>query len=373
MCIRDSSVPHFPPPSLTRIIRAFRMFKSTDVRLLEAVIDHLVAQGKNKVVMLDILELLRIIGHPDTPVPKNTEVFMHLCYDIFTDQSRLRARDMCLVTSDLNLFAKKDDVTIPALDLMMKLVDVFCDRMVYLMSIGVLSLTHAEIMEDICRTLKHESEALDRLKAKRREVNRDGDEEYYNLLDIDVRESFFKIQFVDNYNTYGPFRPIPGLLQVDFKQALSSIRVDNILEAVHLYEQAYPKQLRITLKRLLSKVVLMKFSKEGEEIIEGGEYIMKPNPRIYATQELVTTMAKVLVKCPLKRVKRNPAPWEFLLEKATIIGDTKVIDLCQKMLKYLASAKESGATQAALEKETDNDHDGESVTEFEEPEEFRTI
>eukprot|EP00758_Cryptobia_borreli_P000600 Tbor_TRINITY_DN1280_c0_g1::TRINITY_DN1280_c0_g1_i1::g.5774::m.5774 len=365
------SIPYFPPPSLSRIIRCIRMFKSTDVRLCEAIIDHQVDTQGEKAVVSDILEMLRIIGLPDTPVPKNTEKFMNLCFKIFSNESRLRARDMCIVASDLNLFAKKEDVTIPALDTMMKLIDIFSNRMVFLMDIGVLSLTHAEIMEDICRQLKHESAALDGLKEKRREINREGDEDYYIKIDIDVRETFFKIQFIDNFNTYGPWRPVPGLLQVDFKQALTSIRVDFIMEAVVLYEKAYPNQLRITVRRLLSKVILMKLGKEGEEVIVEGEIIMRDNPVFHFTTEMVTKFAEMLKNTPLKRVKRSPISWVFLKEKAEIVGDAKVVDLCDKALLYIKESKSAGATQSSLEKETSSPNEGEEITELPEPAELR--
>ena len=358
------SVPHFPPPSLSRIIRAIRLFKTTDESIYRAVMEHLVALGPKKVVMSDVLEMLRALAHADAPVPSNTEAFMQLCYSIFTDEDRLRARDMCVVASDLLLFSKKEDVTIPALDTMMRLIEVFARRMVFLMEIGVLSLTHAEILEDIARQLKIEDTngAIAAMKEKRREVNRDGDDEYYMMIDIDVRETFFKIQLVDNFNTYGPWRPVPGLLQVDFKQALTNVRVDSVVEAAHLYEQAYPRQLRVTVKRLLSKAILMKMSEEGEDVIENGEIIVRPNAPIGFSASNVRKFANMLRVTPLRRVRRSPLTWRFLLEKAKAVGDDEVIALCEQSLAFLAAAKKSGTPQSALEKETERDEDGEEVS-----------
>eukprot|EP00743_Colponemidia_sp_Colp-15_P017294 GILK01021345.1.p1 GENE.GILK01021345.1~~GILK01021345.1.p1 ORF type:complete len:328 (-),score=46.82 GILK01021345.1:31-1014(-) len=313
--------------------------------------------------MSDVLEILRALAHPDAPVPSNTEAFMMLSYSIYTDEARLRARDMCLVASDLLLFSKKEDVTVPALETMMKLVEVFAKRMTYLMDIGVLSLTHSEILEDISRQLKHkdESGAIAAMREKRREVNKMGDDEYYMLIDIDVRETYFKIQLVDNFNTYGPWRPIPGLLQVDFKQALTSVRVDFILEAVHLYEQSYPEQLRITVKRLLSKAILMKMSDEGEEVVVEGEIVMRPNAPIGFSAATVKKFANMLKVTPLKRVRRSPITWKFLLEKAIAVSDEDVIKLCNESLAYLEEAKRAGTPQSSLEKETSFEYEGEDV------------
>lgn len=357
------SIPHFPPPSLSRIIRAIRLFKTTDEIIYKAVIDQLIALGPKQAVMSDVLEVLRALAHIEAPVPSNTEAFMMLCYEIFTDEARLRARDMCLVSSDLLLFSKKEDVTIPALDTMMKLVEVFAKRMTYLMDIGVLSLTHAEILEDISRQLKHkdESGAIAAMREKRREVNKIGDDEYYMMIDIDVRETYFKIQLVDNFNTYGPWRPVPGLLQVDFKQALTNVRVDFVLEAVHLYEQSYPEQLRITVKRLLSKAILMKMSDEGEDVIVNGEIVVRPNAPVGFAAPTVRKFANMLKVTPLKRVRRSPITWKFLLEKAVAVNDQEVIELCKQSLAFLEEAKKAGTPQSSLEKETSNEHEGEEV------------
>jgi hypothetical protein len=165
------------------------------------------------------------------------------------------------------------------------LVERFALRMINLMDLGVLALPHAETMCDICRDVRlppAATAAVASLKEARRLIDADeengGADGYFQMLDIDVREVFFRIQVLNGVNTYGGYRPLPAALVQDFKGMLDSMRLDYIVEAVHLYEQAYPQTLGVGIRRVIGRFVLEKM--ELELAVMGGAHRRRVRRRV---------------------------------------------------------------------------------------------
>jgi hypothetical protein len=99
--------------------------------------------------------------------------------------------------------------------------------------------------------------AVASLKEARRLI--DADEEnggadcYFQMLDIDVRDVFFRIHV----------RRLPAAAGgAGATSRACSMRLDYIVEAVHLYERAYPQTLGVGIRRVIGRFVLEKMEME---------------------------------------------------------------------------------------------------------------
>lgn len=224
-----------------------------------------------------------------------------------------------------------------------RIVASFATRMVALLDLGVLALTHAEILEDIAKVHGFATlPALVELKAARRRINHDiGDDEYATMLDIDVRETFHKMLIVNNWNTFGDFKPLPGVLQVDFKQALTEVSAETILTASHLFAQAFPQHMTVALQRALSRAFLRKVDSEGEEVLTDDrlELVLRPAKPLLFSKEALPRFANLLAATPLERVKQNAGVWQLVQEKAERLQLPKVLRVATEHLAAIEAAK----------------------------------
>jgi hypothetical protein len=229
-------------------------------------------------------------------------------------------------------------------ELLKRILGAFARRMLGLLDLGVLALTHAEILEDIAKVHSLTGvEAMDDLKAARRRINQDmGDDEYSTMIDIDVRETFHKMLIVNNFNTYGGYKPLPGVLQVDFKEALTEVSAETILSAAHLFQQAFPGHMTLTLQRALSRAFLRKFSAEGEEVMteDRRELVLRPAKPLLFSKEALPRFANLLAATPLRKVKGSAEVWEVVLEKAERLALPKVVRMANEHLAEAAARKQ---------------------------------
>ncbi|CUI11272.1 Hypothetical protein, putative [Bodo saltans] len=342
-------IPHMmdiPPPSFTRLLRSMRLFKTTDVPLLTAAVDRLIQLGPDNALLPDLLEALRILSLADVPVVPNLESFIALCAQAFGQHARLRAGDMCAVANDLMQIQRKDEIPLEAVEQLCALMDTFAERMTFLIHLGVLALPHAEALEEMCKQMHHPDTKgkLKELSETRRQINQSegGDDEYYMAIDIDVRETFHKAQIFNNWNTYGSFRPLPGVLQVDFQHALTEVSAECILEAAHLFELAYPGRMILPLQRLMSKAFLAKLSEEGEWVISPDDPLTmtaRKNEEILFTRESLKKFSNFVVSTPLVSVKKNAVVWALIHKKAQRLQAMDVAAVAETQLRALVSAE----------------------------------
>jgi hypothetical protein len=337
-------IQHIPPPAFTRLLRSIRLFKTTDVPLLTAVIDRLIQLGPDEALLPDLLEALRMLSFQDAPVVPNLEPFIALCAAAFGQQSRLRAGDMCAVANDLMHIQRKDEIPLEAVEQLCGLMDTFAERMTFLIHLGVLALPHAEALEEMCKQMHHPDTKgkVKELSETRRQINQSegGDDEYYMAIDIDVRETFHKAQIFNNWNTYGSFRPLPGVLQVDFQHALTEVSAECILEVAHLFELAYPSRMILPLQRLMTKAFLAKLSEEGEWIISPDDPLTmsaRKNDEILFTRDSLKKFSNFVVSTPLVGVKSSPVVWALIHKKAQRLQVPDVVAVAEKQLRSLVS------------------------------------
>jgi len=354
------AIPHLNPPTFARLLRVVAIFKSTDTSIITPLVQQLIALGPHRVLVQDVFEMLKILASPDTAIPPNFPKFVAMCAELFADFARLRASDMCTVASDLLRIQLKEDVDLETMEPLGILLDGFAERLMFLMELGVLSLTHAEVYVELCEKMHHPDREgkVALLKARRREINQgatsegedgeedapltdvdaslpvnNGDEKYYSRLDVDVRETFHKVQIVNNWNTYGNFRPLPGVLQVDFRKALANVSAECILETAHLFDQAYPSKLILPVRRLMSRALLAKFDAEGEEIFRDDNTIeMRQNPEMLFTRSALKKFSNMLQVTPLERVRKDPRVWTMVRVKASKLRMTDVVERAETHL-----------------------------------------
>jgi len=346
---------HFPPPSFTRLIRATRAFKATDRSLLDAIITRVVksttrppdAKGGSSnnggsvvtvpMVLSDWTETLRTLCNPDCPLPSKHREFLDAFMAVCLVDLRLRPGDMCSISGDLGRLLAEKDLELDADYLQQlkgtyaKVLESFAERLNVMLKVGILSLTHADIFDECCRKYCKSAETLGpvtELRETRKRINADGggDDEYLEQIPVDVRDVYHKILTLNNWNTYGAYKPLPGLFQVDFKQALTGVGPDVILHAVHLFEQCYPGQLLPVLDRLLSRAIAAKLNEEGEEVVseDGREWVLRSRQAILFSKEGLQRFANMLVSTPLAGVRQNPMCWELVRLKAQRLGMSKV-------------------------------------------------
>ncbi|ESL08314.1 hypothetical protein TRSC58_03985 [Trypanosoma rangeli SC58] len=316
----------FPPPSFSRLLRALYLFRTTDLELIEPIIDHLAdTLGATAVLPEDVLEVVRIVSPAEVPLPRNLSKLLLLCEAVYTGVNAATTRlilpnDMCAVAAALLKIQMKEEVPLDALDPLTRLMEVFAGRFSSLMQLHVVSLTHVDIFVDLCQQLHHPdvSGRIAKLIEKRRSLSAaEGDDDYYSRLDIDVRETFHKIMVVNDFKTYGQYRPTPGVLQVDFKQALTEVSAFDVLEATHLFAQAFPNTLQPTVVRHLSRSILAKLGGGGEEVITADNtMVLRPPRDLLLTKEDLVKFVELVQATPLRRVRESSVVWRFIAEKA---------------------------------------------------------
>ncbi|GET91054.1 hypothetical protein, conserved [Leishmania tarentolae] len=373
-------LPYFPPPSFTRLVSATRVFKSTDRVLVDALVGQVcdVLAPANKLTRVDVMELLRLISQEDTPVPTQLDRVLRICKDYLGSSTRVytreelpshtadqsaaprprgtvtvvpRPRDMCDVVKLIGSFQKRDEIPLEFLTPLLELTEDFAKRLAYLMELCVVSLTQVDTFLELCE--RHQipdvSGALEQLMMKRRDVvrnakrsaestaaNKDGsgcgsddeeaEEAYYGQLDIDVRETFNKILFTNDWNTHCCYRPLPGPLQVDFRNELTKVSALELLQAVDLFAKACPGSLQDAPRRFLSRSLLEKLGKEGEVVVEEATnslVIRQPRAELL-TREDLQTFTEMVERTPLETVRTSPVVWTFIKEKAEKLGMTAV-------------------------------------------------
>ena len=406
------ALPHLPPPSLTRLLKAMARFSTSDKDLILPSIKEVLRRCKEAeasgemIILQDLLELLNLLRSPESPLllgpaeDQGSQLFkslLELVVYVSEHDLRLRPADMIAITASLVAIRdkavaaaeeaellsppKEEEAATPAeaqgeepaagagerqaaavppkpddeIQLLLKrIIGSFAKRMNHLLDLGVLALTHAEILDDICKV--HNiigSPEVDELKASRRRINHEvGDDEYASMIDIDVRETFHKMLIVNNWNTYGTYKPLPGVLQVDFKQALTEVSAETILSAAHLFEQAFPGHMTITLQRALSRAFLRKVSDEGEEVLTEDrlELVLRPAKPLLFSKEALPRFANLLVATPLVRVKESTLVWELVLEKATRLNLSKVQKIAQDNLDTLKNGAGKDAQKKSEER-----------------------
>nr|CCC92604.1 unnamed protein product [Trypanosoma congolense IL3000] len=344
----------FPPPSFSRLLRAMSLFRTSDLDLIEPIINFMADDlGPSGVLPGDVLQVVRLVAPPDVPVPRNLSKLLTLCEAVYSHAGNTRSAsgvaekgsntptpirpgDMCAVATVLLKIQMKEDVPLDALDPLTRLMEFFAERMYALMRLHIVSLTHVDIFTDLCRQQQHpdESGRIAQLVAERRRVNSlEGDDEYYSQLDIDVRETLHRILIVNDYNTYGQYRPTPGVLQVDFKQALTEVSAFDVLEASHLFGQAFPGAMKPAVERHLSRSIIAKLDGKGEEVITSEQtVVLRPPRELLLTREDLLKFVDLLHQTPLRRVKASPVVWRFVEGKAKKLKMDDVLLVVQKHL-----------------------------------------
>ena len=304
--------------SIFDLIESLRMISKESVPL-EALLSIHSKKTSDDVEELEKLLKDGYITHSESSTsdePFNPHPFFQLCCDVLSHPSKLRAKEMIAVGTDLVLIHKRIPLSSHvSLKPLLLLMQIFCERMTYLIALGVLSLTHADIMLELCETLQipEDDNHVFNLKEARREANKDEDNVYYTQVDIDVRDIFFKTQIINNLTTYQSFKPIPSSIFIEYRTLLEEQRADYILEAIHLYNQAYPDSLKTALRRNLSNAIIGKFSPDKMEyVVEKGQRVTKPVRPIPFTITSLTKLINLIDASPLKKMKKSPITWAFL-------------------------------------------------------------
>ncbi|AYU81252.1 mitochondrial RNA binding complex 1 subunit, putative [Leishmania donovani] len=373
-------LPYFPPPSFTRLVSTTRVFRSTDRALVDALVGRVcdVLAPAGKLTRVDAMELLRLISQDDTPVPTQLDRVLQICKDYLGSSTSTytmeevapssaersaaprprgtvtvvpRPRDMCNVVKLIGCFQKRDEIPLESLTPLLELTEDFAKRLAHLMELCVVSLTQVDAFLELCE--RHQipdvSGALEQLMRKRRDVvlqakrspeaaaedrggrgsatdDEEAEEAYYGQLDIDVRETFNKILLTNDWNTHCRYRPLPGPLQVDFRNELTKVSALELLQAVDLFAKACPGALQDAPRLFLSRSLLEKLGKEGEVVVEEATnslVIRQPRAELLTREDLQTFTALV-ERTPLEAVRTSPVVWVFIKEKAERLGLTSV-------------------------------------------------
>lgn len=344
-------LPFLPPPSFSRLLRAALLFGTTDAELLDPIVSYMCHQlaPQGRLVCGDVLLLLQLLGREDTPVPANWAELVEVCVTAFTghreqptqigkneevkegigeggDRRRagttflVRPGDMVGVAQRLTRIQQKPSVPLESLAPLVTLMDHFAGRFSALLEVGVASLVQVDAFLEACARQLHPdtSGSVARLEAQRRRLEEEvGEEGYYALVDVDVRNTFVSIATVNGTNTYGSYRPLPGPLQVDFREALTRVSAFDLLEAIDLYERVCPGALRATPKRFLTRSVLNKLGRQGEEVVASdGTLVLRPPRELLLTREDVQRFVELLQRTPLTPLRTSPVVWQFVQAKA---------------------------------------------------------
>lgn len=352
-----------PPPSLSRLIKAFRRFKSTDVDLLEALINHVCLEQApaHKAERIDLVHLLQLVSNDDMPLPSNLDTLITTSCQLFTAALALddppaaeasgrshgtafpfllRPADMHRIAHCVVKLQRRADIELERLEPLEVLMDRFAHRLDKLMSFGVVSLVHVDVFLDTM-ALQHHPDRDGRVAAlskRRREVAAD-EEAYESMLDIDVRETFYNLLSINDAVPASHYRPVRGDLQVDFRQSLTEVSAFDLLEAVDIFQRVSPGALCDTPKRFLSRSVIAKLGGRGEEVVESetNTLVMRKPRELLLRREDVTKMVELVKRTPLESVRDSPVVWQFLLTKASNLGLEEVkseIQQCQSKLSH---------------------------------------
>ncbi|KAG5471288.1 hypothetical protein LSCM1_01362 [Leishmania martiniquensis] len=369
-------LPYFPPPSFTRLVSATRVFKSSDSVLVDALVARVcdVLAPAGRLTRTDVMEVLRLISQEDTPVPAQLDRILQICREYLGSSTRTpaveegttpgadvsaaprqrgsvtvvpRPRDMCEVVKLVGALQRRDDIPLESLAPLLELTEDFAKRLVYLLDLSIASLTQVDAFIELCE--RHQipdvSGALEQLMLKRRDVvlraksspaaapeNEGGrgsaadeveaEEAYYAQLDVDVRDMFNKILFTNDWNTHCQYRPLPGPLQVDFRNELTKVSALELLQAVDLFAKACPGALQSAPRLFLSRSLLEKLGKEGEVVVEEETntlVIRQPRAELLTRDDL-QTFVELVERTPLEAVRTAPVVWAFIKEKAERLG-----------------------------------------------------
>ncbi|CCW71972.1 unnamed protein product [Phytomonas sp. Hart1] len=361
-----------PPPSFSRLLHAARRFRAGDAVLVEGVVALLSRTGKKGggPRPADLIALLSLLSVTDGAVPENFDELARLCRDGLSppeenesnreDENEeekekheekgkggvfLRPKEMCDVAMAVYVLGRRTDLELAALAPLEGLMESFARRMTVMMNFGLAPLPAVDAFAELCTAQLHPdpSGSIARMVDKRRQISQQtgeaassslssgsqgnltiiaGEELYESAIDIDVREVIRGICAVNESNTYGGYRPLPGPLQVDFRELLAKSSAMDILVALDIFEQAFPKSLKISTGRFLTRSLLAKFSGEGEEVIaaEHTLEIRKVSPELLLTREGLLQLAQLVRRTPLKKVRRSEKVWSFILTKAKNLG-----------------------------------------------------
>lgn len=364
---------HFPPPSFTRLLSAINFFKCDDPEILEPIIDYMCASVASDDVLgsraheetehprpycptrADLFVMLTMFSREGTALPRNVDKFFSYCAEVllesslaatlesvqkkiqkkkkvFKDEDQqfiLRPGDMCTVARHLVQLQRRVDISLDALAPLTELMGLFAHRLLALLELRVVSVLQVDDFADLCRQQHYPDEdgSLEQLMAKRREmaalVDEDGmaDELDECALDIDVRETFFKIVLVNDAYRYIDYRPLPGSLQVDFRDALTKVSALDLLQAVDLYERCFPSALKPPVRLLLTRSFLAKFSKDGEEVISDDktELVLRPPEELFVTRTDLENFVRLLSRTSMA-VQNSTDLQQFLEKKSHRLG-----------------------------------------------------
>jgi hypothetical protein len=378
--------PHFNPPSFSRLIASMRAFQSEEAPLINLVIDVMCERGPEHVVLGDVLDMLFLLSRPNVPLPSGTDKFFDLCRRTFEDGSRLRPGDMRNIASDLKLIwkLKFEDAhaNTPAFKNLVAVLDGFARRMATFLELGLLEPSSADVFLEICKELgqpgAEPSDAAARLIEAKRAAFADGEEQYHELVPVNVREVFMALQFVNSQMTHRGFRPLGAAAMQQFKAMLDYMRADDLLEAVHLYDQAYPRALSVPVRRVVGAFIVDKLALEVE-VLTAKRAPPPPPPapqvvplrqldesstvdghrRVYVPYDVTSpkyspllfkpaTLAKfanMVLATPLQRVQRSRATWEFLSLKARQFQSDELKGVVEERLAILQQEDEHAALE----------------------------
>ncbi|EPY27858.1 hypothetical protein STCU_05480 [Strigomonas culicis] len=306
-------LPFLAPPSLTRLLRAMRNFRTSDRGNDEPLVGYLLAlethQRGDRLEPVHVVLLLRLLAQPDSALPANHKAFFGLCHRVLRQSATLcaasepvaaaphagkhlrrgglqqevqvlRPREMCTVCNYVIALQERSDLPLEDTQPLLDLVEAFAGRLMHLLELKLVSLRYIDLFLDLTRAMQHPDErgvitqlgetrcAVERLEVGAAVPPLHGEEAYYAFYDVDVRDTFFKLLLLNEATTYHHYRPLPGPAQVDFRLALTARSVLDVLTAVDLYERAFPGTLKAAVKRLLTRSVLEKLLYKGEEVLE---------------------------------------------------------------------------------------------------------
>lgn len=386
------ALPFFPPPSFTRLLLSIHLFRSYDPELIDPIlrlmIENLAPNGK--LCRSDVLEMLRILSSEDAPVSPYFPAFLVVCRDTLKSAAAgttplhgsspaeassdaspssvgfvLRPIDMCRIVISLGRLQRKVDIDLETLAPLNELVGDLAGRLAYLLNLSIVSLVQVDMFTDVCAQFQipDVTGAVERLAAQRKsltslmtkkcasmggssgstaEADTVEEEEmetmYYSQLDIDVRETFFKILMANDWNTYGTYRPLPGPMQVDFREELTKVTAFELLQAVDLYDKACPGALHETPRRYLTRGVLEKLSHSGELVVdeEMNELVLRRPRAELLTQDDLKTFTELIHRTPLLQLRTSSVVWKFIFEKAQRLKLKDLQEMSAQQLKKSA-------------------------------------
>ncbi|KPI90298.1 putative mitochondrial RNA binding complex 1 subunit [Leptomonas seymouri] len=382
-------IPYLPPPSFTRLLMATQRFHSNDTSLVEAYMRHMcdVLAPAGRLTRSDVLELLQLLSHEDTPVPADLERFLQVCQNslksatsaVSAQEKReevqggetvrksaavgtvtfiLRPQHMCRVIHCIGAFQRKVEIPLETLSPLVELAEDFARRLAFLMELSVVTLQQVDEFVELCERhqIPDSSGAIQQLSTKRYDVvhrpreakggatedlgmETEAEADFYSQLDVDVRETFQKILIANDFNTYGGYRPLPGPLQVDFREELTKVTAFELLQSTDLFNKACPGALRAAPRMFLSRSLLEKVGKEGEVVVveETNRLVVRQPRAELLTREDLQRFLELVERTPLEAVRNAPAMWIFIKEKAERLGVAAVVDTATQRLCELRS------------------------------------